>query len=92
MSGKLKQADQLLCGLRGHDVVRHFEPNRLSLRCLSCGYQTAGWNLQLEASDFEKAQNGHARGTRAMPILDGIIRHVFSEMPHLGRSRRVTSP
>jgi hypothetical protein len=34
---------QLPCALRGHDEVMHFERNRLSLRCLSCGHQTAGW-------------------------------------------------
>jgi hypothetical protein len=33
------------CGLLGHAMVRHFEPERISLRCMSCGEQTAGWTL-----------------------------------------------
>lgn len=36
---------RLLCGLMGHDMVKHFEPQRLSLRCLSCGAETRGWTL-----------------------------------------------
>ena len=36
---------QLLCGLRGHNTVLWFEPQRLSLRCLACSYQTPGWFL-----------------------------------------------
>jgi hypothetical protein len=36
-----------LCGLAGHDMVRHFEPDRLSLRCTICGAQTRGWTIDV---------------------------------------------
>jgi hypothetical protein len=36
---------QLLCGLRGHDSVLHFEGNRVNMRCTSCGYDTPGWEI-----------------------------------------------
>lgn len=36
---------QLLCGLRGHDAVLHFESNRVMMRCTSCGYDTPGWEI-----------------------------------------------
>lgn len=35
-----------LCGFRGHAMVRHFEPARMSLVCLSCGHNTPGWTMQ----------------------------------------------
>ena len=38
----------LLCGLGGHELVRHFEHDRLTLQCLCCGYQTGGWSLRPE--------------------------------------------
>jgi hypothetical protein len=38
----------MICGLRGHDEVLHFERHRLSLRCLSCGHETTGWSLESE--------------------------------------------
>ena len=33
------------CGLVGHSMVLHFEPEKMSLRCLSCGEQTPGWTI-----------------------------------------------
>ena len=36
---------QTLCGLHGHDTLLHFEQERMSLRCASCGHQTPGWEL-----------------------------------------------
>jgi hypothetical protein len=36
---------QMLCGFRGHDTLMHFEDERISLRCVSCGHETPGWEL-----------------------------------------------
>ena len=36
---------QLVCGVRGHDTLLHFEDERISLRCVSCGHETPGWEL-----------------------------------------------
>jgi hypothetical protein len=33
------------CGLHGHDSLLHFEHERISLRCASCGHETPGWDL-----------------------------------------------
>ena len=38
---------QTLCGLRGHVMVRHFEPARLSLQCLVCAAETPGWTIDV---------------------------------------------
>ena len=43
----LSRGQQLLCGLLGHDMMLHFEPNRLSLRCWACGAETPGWQLDV---------------------------------------------
>lgn len=32
-----------LCALRGHDLVLHREPRRLSVRCVDCGWESSGW-------------------------------------------------
>ena len=34
---------RLMCLVRGHNLVLHFEPKRLALRCLDCPYQSPGW-------------------------------------------------
>lgn len=38
---------QACCGLRGHDLMLHFESNRLALRCSACGAETPGWRLDV---------------------------------------------
>ena len=36
---------QLICGMRGHDSVLHFESHRVMMRCTSCGHDTPGWEI-----------------------------------------------
>lgn len=55
MSRVLEYLWQLLCGLRGHAMVLHFEPNRLALECTSCGKQTPGWVLDEALDRRERA-------------------------------------
>lgn len=33
------------CGLTGHDYLMDFENNRMSMKCISCGHNTPGWDL-----------------------------------------------
>ncbi len=41
----LDRVRQMFCGLHGHDTLLHFEQDRMSLRCVSCGHETPGWEL-----------------------------------------------
>jgi hypothetical protein len=41
-----EQVRQFICGLNGHDSLLHFEEERLSLLCTSCGYETPGWDVK----------------------------------------------
>jgi len=34
------------CGLSGHDMIRHYEPGRVSLECMSCGERSPGWSIE----------------------------------------------
>ena len=56
---------QLLCGIRGHDSVLHFEGKRVMMRCTSCGHDTPGWEVSGRAPRprFE----GDARRHRLAP-------------------------
>jgi hypothetical protein len=42
---------QMVCGLHGHDSLLHFERDRMYLRCVSCGHETPGWELNEEAQN-----------------------------------------
>jgi hypothetical protein len=41
----LVQLRQMFCGFGGHDTLMHFEEERMSLLCVSCGHETPGWEL-----------------------------------------------
>lgn len=36
---------RLICMLTGHTSILIFEPRRLALRCIQCGYETPGWTI-----------------------------------------------
>jgi len=42
------RVNQFFCGLSGHGggLLRHVENGRLTLQCVSCGYETPGWDLK----------------------------------------------
>jgi hypothetical protein len=42
-----RRVREAICGLRRHDMVLHFEPDRLCLQCLACGARTQGWTLDV---------------------------------------------
>ena len=58
------QVRQLLCGLHGHDPLLHFEHDRISLMCTSCGHETPGWELRGVPPRSEVRQ----AAPRAMPM------------------------
>ena len=59
---------QLVCGVGGHDTLLHFEDERISLRCVSCGHETPGWELN-EARPTITVRGDARRHTLARPHL-----------------------
>ena len=45
MNRAMARFGQMLCGLRGHDSVLHFEGKRVMMRCTSCGHDSPGWEV-----------------------------------------------
>lgn len=50
-SSLLSRLSQLICGVSGHQLVLNAEPGRLSLKCMSCPYETPGWTIKEKAGD-----------------------------------------
>lgn len=65
------QVRQFLCGLHGHDALLHFERERVSLQCTSCGYESPGWDLK--------------KTPRVQPVASGSRR--IARLPLLGERR-----
>ncbi len=59
-----RQLSWLWCGLHGHQIMLHFEPNKLSLQCSHCGYETEGWEVGRPLMARRQANNPQARPDR----------------------------
>ena len=60
----VRQLSWLWCGLHGHLIMLHFEPNKLSLQCSLCGYETEGWEVGRPLMARRQANNPQARPDR----------------------------
>jgi hypothetical protein len=63
-SSLARQVGRFLCGLQGHQIMLHFEPNRLSLQCSLCGYESEGWEVGRPMTARRHANNPQARRER----------------------------
>lgn len=70
----LDRLRQAICGLHGHDTLLQFHKDRMSLRCVSCGHETPGWELN------------EPRPT--VTVRGDARRHVLAR-PHLISERRI---
>ena len=55
---------RMWCGIHGHLIMLHFEPNKLSLQCSLCGYETEGWEVGRPMTARREANNPQARPDR----------------------------
>ena len=59
-----RQVSRFWCGMHGHVIMLHFEPNKLSLQCSLCGYETEGWEVGRSMTARRQANNPQARPER----------------------------
>jgi hypothetical protein len=55
----LQEMGRLFCGVKGHTLVVCFEPEKMCLECVACGYRSPGWDVSL-----------HARRVETMPLTE----------------------
>jgi hypothetical protein len=63
-SAFVRHVAQMWCGIHGHLIMLHFEPNKLSLQCSFCGYETEGWEVGRPMTARRQANNTEARPDR----------------------------
>jgi hypothetical protein len=76
---------RMFCSIGGHDLLLHFEPRRLSLRCANCGWESPGWTIA-PSSISAVRQPVRAAGSRP-PLWNG---RVLSPRTHAGLCGRRT--
>ena len=60
---------QFLCGLHGHDALLHFEANRVTMRCTSCGHNTPGWEISGQGPRLRYTGDAHRLSLKTKPQL-----------------------
>ena len=66
---------QVVCGLKGHDELLHFEQARISLHCVSCGYQSPGWEVAPGNDRRADAAGAPAPAPRARILRLPLVNH-----------------
>ena len=64
LSALARRLARLWCGFHGHLTMLHFEPNKLSLQCSLCGYESEGWDVGRPMTARRQANNPQARPDR----------------------------
>ena len=65
VSRTMTRLGQMICGMRGHESLLHFEGKRVMMRCTSCGHDTPGWEVTGRGprQRFEGDKRRHALAT-----------------------------
>jgi hypothetical protein len=63
LTGLLSWISEKYCGFHGHDNLLQFESDRMFLKCVSCGHESPGWEIN------EPAPITRVAGDRARHIL-----------------------
>lgn len=61
---------RFLCGLGGHELMRSYSPGRISLRCVSCPYESPGWVLKESRQPAPEVKKSAGLPARTC-VLDG---------------------
>jgi hypothetical protein len=69
----LDRVREAFCGLHGHDNLLQFQHDRMFLKCVSCGHESPGWELN-EAPPTVATHEETRRQPIARPHLIGARR------------------
>jgi hypothetical protein len=62
----MKRVGQMACGVRGHEMLWHYERDRVMLECGRCGHASKGWDCKGTSPQLRYA--GDARRHELKPL------------------------
>jgi hypothetical protein len=66
MESAMRRVGQVACGVRGHEMLWHYERDRVMLECGRCGHSTKGWDCGGASPQLRYA--GDARRHELKPL------------------------
>ena len=67
VEGALRRVGQIACGVRGHEMLWHYEREKVMLECGRCGHASTGWDVSGTAAPQRKYA-GDARRHELHPL------------------------
>ena len=67
MEAALRRVGQIACGVRGHEMLWHYQRDRVMLECGRCGHASKGWDVSGTASP-QLRYAGDARRHELQPL------------------------
>lgn len=61
---------QMFCGLHGHDSLLQFEHDRMFLKCVSCGHESPGWELNETPPTVSVGGDARRHALVRHPLID----------------------
>jgi hypothetical protein len=62
----MRRVGQIACGVRGHEMLWHYERDRVMLECGRCGHASKGWDTKGASPQLRYA--GDARRHELHPL------------------------
>ena len=66
MESAVRRVGQFACGMRGHEMLWHYERERVMLECGRCGHSSKGWDCGGASPQLRYA--GDARRHELKPL------------------------
>ena len=66
MEAAFRKVGQIACGVRGHEMLWHYERDRVMLECGRCGHASKGWEVSKTSPQLRYA--GDARRHELHPL------------------------
>jgi hypothetical protein len=70
----LDRIREAFCGLHGHDNLLQFKHDRMFLKCVSCGHESPGWELNETPPTVVAQVENHMRQPLIRPQLVDVRR------------------
>jgi hypothetical protein len=59
MEAAIKRVGQIACGLRGHEMLWHYEREKVMLECGRCGHASKGWDSHVHDASHRRHHSSY---------------------------------
>jgi hypothetical protein len=65
----MRRVGQIACGVRGHEMLWHYERDRVNLECGRCGHASKGWDTKGASPQLRYAGDARRHELRPLKVV-----------------------